>query len=525
MKILFLSISNHDSSFSIIEDGIITNHFLAERFSEIKRDYSILPIFQEFIKNDKEIYDLLAVEIFTKTNSNSKHQLENLILFLASYDLKFKKRTISFNKHHIYHSYSGFYTSPFEDSLCFVLDGNGSYFYNKNKKNNISMFAETESIFLFEKNRFKKTLYKKYVNFDQDKKLMNDSLSIGIKYSSLAKKMGFSLHDAGKVMGLGQYKNYEYKLPSEYSGTLWKRNVKESYELQKYAQHKISNLIEKYSTETGIKNIILTGGVALNCVANYHLIKKFPNLNFHIDPLCSDKGISIGGCLYNYIKITQKIPKKINNSYLGHIEDNMYIKEKIQSKNYDSQKVDYSDVAKLINDGNIVALFQGKSESGERSLGNRSLLFDPRVKNGKTIVNKIKRRENFRPFAATVLLEYADDWFDLGTLKESPTMSFAVNAHLKTIELIPSVIHADNTCRIQTITEDQNYHFYKLIKTFYDLTSIPMILNTSFNLAEKPIVENFEQSIFVLKNSLIKYLYLPEIETLIKIKNLYTDEI
>jgi carbamoyltransferase len=193
----------------------------------------------------------------------------------------------------------------------------------------------------------------------------------------------------------------------------------------------------------------------------------------------------------------------------------VYIKEKIQSKNYDSQKVDYSDVAKLISDGNIVALFQGKSESGERSLGNRSLLFDPRIKNGKTIVNKIKRRENFRPFAATVLLEYVDDWFDLGTLKESPTMSFAVNAHLKTIELIPSVIHADNTCRIQTITEDQNYHFYKLIKTFYDLTSIPMILNTSFNLAEKPIVENFEQSIFALKQSLIEYLYLPEIETLI----------
>jgi carbamoyltransferase len=111
------------------------------------------------------------------------------------------------------------------------------------------------------------------------------------------------------------------------------------------------------------------------------------------------------------------------------------------------------------------------------------------------------------------------EWFDLKNLKESPTMSFAVDAYKKTIKTVPSVIHVDNTSRIQTVTKKQNYHFYNLIKEFYNQTKVPMLLNTSFNLSGKPLVETFDDAINALCNSEIEYLYLPEIETLVTIKN------
>jgi carbamoyltransferase len=513
MKILSLCISNHDSSFSIMENGEITGHFLAERFSGLKKDPKIFPLFKNFITQDETIYDLLIVEIFNKNNYIISEQISDLEIFLTKYNYKFKRKIVNTSNHHIYHSYSGFYTSSFDESLCFVFDGNGSFFYEPSKEVS-GYFSEIESIFLFKEGKLYKTLYRKYINFccsenTLKNKNIDNELSIGIMYHELSKRMGFHWTDSGKVMGLGQYKNYEHKLPEEYNTSEWRNNVNEAYMLQNYCQDKISSLIEKYSNETGIKNIILTGGVSLNCVANYFYAKKFPDLNFHVDPFCSDKGISIGSCLYNYSKISKEKPKKIITPYLGFKED------QINFKKYNYQTVNYADIANLISKGNIVALFQGKSESGERSLGNRSLLFDPRVKNGKDIVNKIKKRESFRPFAATILLEYAKDWFDLESLNESPYMSFAVTAKEKSIELVPAIIHVNNTSRIQTVTKDQNYHFYNLIKSFYELTTIPMLLNTSFNLAGKPLVETFDDAMHTIKNSDIQYLYLPEYGKLI----------
>ena len=179
-------------------------------------------------------------------------------------------------------------------------------------------------------------------------------------------------------------------------------------------------------------------------------------------------------------------------------------------------KVDYSDIIDILLSGDIVALFQGKSEVGQRSLGNRSLLFDARNKDGRTIVNEIKKREDYRPFAASVLQEYAHEWFDLKTLEESPTMSFAVDAYDKTIKEVPSVIHADGTCRIQTVTEEQNPHFYNLILEFYKRTGVPMLLHTSFNLAGEPLVETYEQALFTLVRSKLKYLYIPEKSVLVQ---------
>ena len=158
----------------------------------------------------------------------------------------------------------------------------------------------------------------------------------------------------------------------------------------------------------------------------------------------------------------------------------------------------------------ILAIFQGKSEMGPRALGNRSLLFDPRNKEGKTIVNKVKKREWYRPFAGSVLLEHAHEWFEMGTIKESPYMSFAIPVKEDKKELIPSITHVDGTCRIQTVTEKQNKNFYNLIKSFYEKTQVPILFNTSFNLAGEPLVETKEDALSTMARSDLNYLYIPK---------------
>jgi len=161
-------------------------------------------------------------------------------------------------------------------------------------------------------------------------------------------------------------------------------------------------------------------------------------------------------------------------------------------------------------DGKIVAIFQGQSEWGPRALGNRSILFDPRNPDAKDIVNKVKRREWYRPFAGTIMLEYANDYFEMATIKESPWMSYAIPAKQRAKELVPGIIHADGTCRIQTVTREQNKHFYDLIEEFYKQTGIPILFNTSFNLAGEPLVETLEDAENTVSRSDINYLYKPE---------------
>jgi|TARA_R100000027_G_scaffold64587_1_gene58204 carbamoyltransferase len=176
----------------------------------------------------------------------------------------------------------------------------------------------------------------------------------------------------------------------------------------------------------------------------------------------------------------------------------------------------HSDIAKLVSNKNIVAVFQGRSEGGPRALGNRSLLYDPRDTSGKDYMNGIKGREWFRPLAASVMKEHADEWFHMLGLEESPFMTYSFQVKEEKRDKIPSVVHVDGTCRIQTVSEEDNYHYYHIIKAFYELTGVPMVLNTSFNLAGEPIVETATDALKTVKNSTIQYLYFPELEWLVK---------
>jgi carbamoyltransferase len=181
--------------------------------------------------------------------------------------------------------------------------------------------------------------------------------------------------------------------------------------------------------------------------------------------------------------------------------------------------VEYGYVASLLKDEKIVALYQGQSESGPRALGNRSMLYTPTTLNGKDRINTVKRREMYRPLAASVLLDHVTLWFDMIGIKQSPYMTFSFEAWPDKAKLIPSVVHVDGTCRIQTVTLEQNHHYYKLIEAFYSITGVPMLLNTSFNLAGEPLVETIDDAFRTFDTTDIDYLYLPESGILVTKEN------
>ena len=171
-------------------------------------------------------------------------------------------------------------------------------------------------------------------------------------------------------------------------------------------------------------------------------------------------------------------------------------------------------VAKLLKQQKIVAVFQGRSEAGPRALGNRSILYDPRDPDGKDRINQVKRRESFSPFAGSVLLPHAHKWFDMAGLDESPFMMYALDSLPHTHDKIPAILHVDKTCRVQTVALKDNTNFYQLIDSFYQLTDVPILFNTSFNLAGEPLVETPEDAIECFECSDIDYLYFPEVQKL-----------
>lgn len=180
------------------------------------------------------------------------------------------------------------------------------------------------------------------------------------------------------------------------------------------------------------------------------------------------------------------------------------------------ENIEIYDIAKLLLDNKFICIFNGKSESGSRSLGNRSLLFNPTISSNKDLINKIKGREMFRPLACSILLEQSNEWFFMNGLEESPFMTYSFNVKPEKKHFIPSVIHVDGTCRLQTVSKQNNSNYYSIIENFFNLTNIPLIGNTSFNLAGDPIVETIEDAIKTIHLSELDYLYFPECKFLIK---------
>ena len=485
--------------------------------------------------------------------------------------------------HHKLHAACAFYRSGFKDAVSLIVDGAGTFF-PFSYDNQQLWFWEVESIVDCEYPAEFKTLRKHYgtrepipasyiPDFDSaplgennqtHEALLTDRAGIVKVYEGVTEYCGFSAIEAGKTMGLFPYGKPNDQIPPLFdeSGSfpLSNRNlivpkypmssivnmnlfssledlpqegqdVTEmqsrrdlAYAIQTQSQEQVLKLIRLAVEKSGKKQVVLSGGYGLNCVANYYYLQylKDEGIEFYVEPISNDAGTAIGAALmfwhgmYNDFTV-----RKYDTLYLGpaYSYTNEEIETKVSSVGGTVTDATYKDVVKLLREKNIVTMFQGRSENGPRALGNRSVLFDPTFKDGKDFVNTVKHREYFRPFAGSILQDDVHEWFDLRGMEDSPFMMYAVNCQPGIEEKIPSIIHEDHTCRIQTVTKEQNEHYYNLISAFKEETGVPILFNTSFNLGGEPLVETLDDAVWTLQNSDIEYLFLPEYGKLVHIPN------
>lgn len=502
MKIFSVAVNIHDHN---TYDG--EYHHQAERYTRRKHNlnrenpqdptYSREFFLEHFVPNYKKS-NKDNVFAFTVSNLGQEFVLDLLketlpdINFLSFHPTNLWDRLHTDNyyyiDHHQSHATYAFLSSGFTESDILAIDGRGWQFncIFVDKQGNITN--------------------------------LSDKLSIGGLWNRLSQDIGLGYLGAGKTMGLvgfGKYsndihnmieqylKNPNYRLP-EGSSEILKQVPKEDVAFT--LQQDTINLIKKfvYPLKTS-DNICIAGGVAYNGYMNEELTKYYTNV--HVPPAAGDEGQSLGAYMHADYILNKNI--HIPTVYLGkeHIVDASIF----EGLSYQQKSMDdiYKDVADAISNGSIVGWYQGKSESGNRALGNRSILADPRNPNIKDIINStIKLREDFRPFAPSVLEEHYQEYFD--TNQTSPYMSRIVTV---VSDKILGVTHIDGTARIQTVNKEFNEHYYNLINQFYKLTGIPMLLNTSFN-CQEPMVETPKDAIntfnkcgldmLVIKNYIIK---------------------
>jgi len=459
MKLLSIYMS-HDGCISYIKDNKIIFHTQLDRYNRIKHSAIISKEVIDILKNIK--IDVLLISYAEKNNSallweevftrSSIKDLKNIwINKLVRYEDK---------EHHLFHAYCGLTWNTNIKNII-VCDGTGK------KLNNIQY--ENESFYTFKNKKLKHI--KTYSN-NIGNKYDRFSFSIFGDVFSNGKTMALSLHDAAA------------------------QQTQNVYEKEMFNFLKDINIKNKDS-------FLFTGGCAQNVLFNNKLLASHNNV--FCDPFNGDFGISLGAANYY---LNNKI--KNNTVYLGipqKINTDLFLNYKIISVNSD-------DVAKiLLNEP--VAIFQSRSEQGQRGLGNRSLLMSPINPNTNDKLNQIKKREWYRPFACSILSEKAKEWFDLMQLNESPYMMYVFKLLNNKQNILTSGVAINNTSRIQTVNKKQNINFYNLLKSFEKMTNIPILINTSLNMPGEVLVETLYDLKHLFTNSNLKYIYFPEINKLI----------
>jgi len=421
-----------------------------------------------------------------------------------------KELNIYYITHHLCHAANGFYLSPFNRSAILTADSAGE--------------DDSANFFIGEKNKIK--LFKR----------IKIPHSIGSFYSTFTEFFGYrSESDEWKVMALSAYgknnnkfykiirnmvslkpngsfeldqsyfKQHIHKMPNFYTDKFvkilgkpreknkifTKRNFDIATAMQQVFEEICSHMLKSLYSKTRMKNLVLSGGSFMNSVFNGKAHKLSPFKNVWISSCPDDSGLSIGSALYLYNNILQKKTRyELKHNFLGP----NYSSDKIKSDlikykvKFKYEKNITKIVSEELTNGKLVGWFQGRMEFGQRALGNRSILADPRDKNSKIKVNQaVKYRESFRPFAPAVIDKYAHEYFDLAKGEKVPFMEKVVMVKKNKRNIIPAVVHKDFTARVQTVDNQTNKIFYNLINNFYKKTGVPMLLNTSFNLNGEPI--------------------------------------
>lgn len=534
MYILGISCFYHDAAACLLKDGRIVSAALEERFSRKKHDPDFPKdainycLSNEGIKINNVDYIcfyekpllkferilLTAIATFPKSLKSftkaipvwlkQKLYIPSIIRNRLNYEGK-----IVFCEHHLSHAASAFLVSPFEESAILTIDGVGEWAtaaYGVGKENSITILAE-----------------------------MKFPHSLGLLYSAFTYYLGFKVNNGEyKVMGLAPYgkpryydtimnelvdlkKDGSFRLNMKYfayhygltminhhfenlfggprripESQIEERHKDVASSIQKATEEIILKMADYLHKETRLKNLCMAGGVALNCVADGRLLQESSFENIFVQPASSDAGGALGAALYLYCSILgKKRVQRMENVYTGPSYSNEEIESFLKGNGirykYYARESLLRTVAGWLVNGKIIGWFQGRMEWGPRALGNRSILADPRTLKMKDIINKkVKHRESFRPFAPSVLVEKAADYFEPDC--SSPYMLFTFQVKDEKQKEIPAVTHIDGTSRIQTVKREDNPLYYDLINEFNKLTGTSILLNTSFNVRGMPIV-------------------------------------
>ena len=461
---------------------------------------------------------------------------------LKNHDKKFKDlNKIHFSEHHFSHAASAYYPSPFNDAIILTLDGVGEWATTtlaKGEGNNLEMLKEIHfphSIGLlysaftyytgfkvnsgeykvmglapYGKPKFKNIILDKLVDLKDD-----GTFRLNMDYFDFATGLKMTNDKFTNLFGQ-PVRNYKKDLLTQFHMDI-------ASSIQSVTEEIVLRLAKSIAKEHKSKNLCMAGGVALNCVANGKILKEKIFENIWIQPAAGDAGGALGAALALWFKELKNkrssTPKdEMQGSYLGPCYKDSEIEKDLKELGAKYKKLSEEELlqitAKELSEEKIVGWFQGKMEFGPRALGARSIIADPRSeKMQKTLNLKVKFRESFRPFAPSIIREDLSNWFELNS--DSPYMLLVADVN-KSIRKemtdkekklfgidklnvkrsdIPAVTHVDYTARIQTVHQNTNPKYYKLLQNFKKITNCPVIVNTSFNIRGEPIVCNVKDAL------------------------------
>lgn len=455
-----ISSESHNASLSVLGDDNILFASESERFSGIKND----PHLNQGILNYALRFG--KPELICWYENPYKKTIRQVLSgqgFIQNFK-KYADVPIKYYDHHYTHACAGYFTSKFDECCVIVIDAIGEF--------------QTLTIWKACGNKLKLKFQLRYPH------------SIGLWYSAMTQRCGLKPNEEEYIlMGMSAYGNPDRLISDIYEDFIgnnfkfkknlhkgcknWRPDLKSQGDIfniasstQKIYEQLFEKVLQLSKTKVKSKNLVLMGGCALNCAANHISYNHYENI--WIMPSPGDSGSSLGSVLAHRQK---HIDWK--NPYLGY--DMGY-------------KINNSEIVQYLLKNKICGLSRGKAEFGPRALGNRSLIADPRDLHIKDRVNEIKQRQKFRPFAPVILKEYYDQYFCEGG---NNYMQFAVKSKK---ELYSSILHVDNTSRVQVLSESDNPEFYDLLSKWNDATGCPILLNTSLNIKGQPMVNDKSQT-------------------------------